>query len=384
MTDGVQTRLQKDVTALQKEVQRIDVTIEQSSEQLRNEFRGSLEAVGAEMRQLFSQVMLKLGSSSSSQIPETPINVSTSRTNDSVQRIATDPKPFTKHSKLQCPRFNGEDFLGWKIKIDQFFEADETEERNKVRIAMMHFDGRALQWHQRFMKDKGTIQEVTWLCYISALKARFCDTEYADAFSALCACKQTNSVDEYFEEFEALLSLNDTSDEQALSVFLTNLKPEIEQRVRLFFPKTINHAYNLAKHVETMIYNLRRKHHLPYKQFTTLSINPLNTANTTNTTTTNTTKPALTYHNQNKTLPSTSAPKSAPLLYNKPNTRAPSRQERDERKKRGLCMWCGAKYFPGHSCVKSNLFSILKFGSDDNIPELEESLEDTTEVSTTE
>ncbi|OMO90005.1 hypothetical protein COLO4_19459 [Corchorus olitorius] len=144
MADGVQTRLQKDVATLQKEVQRIDLSIEQSSEHLRTEFKTSLEATAAEMRHLFSQVMLKLGSSSSSQTPETPINVSTSRTNEFVQPIATDPKPFIKHSKLQCPRFNGEDILGWKIKIDQFFEADETEERNKVRIAMMHFDGRAL------------------------------------------------------------------------------------------------------------------------------------------------------------------------------------------------------------------------------------------------
>ncbi|OMO60863.1 hypothetical protein CCACVL1_23829 [Corchorus capsularis] len=157
MTDGVQTRLQKDVATLQKEVQRIELSIEESSEHLRTEFKTSLEAAAAEMRQLFAQVTLKLGSSSSSQIPETPINASTSRINDSVQPT-TDPKPFTKHSKLQCPRFNGEDFLGWKIKINQFFEADETEERNKVRIAMMHFDGRALQWHQRFMRVIGRQQ----------------------------------------------------------------------------------------------------------------------------------------------------------------------------------------------------------------------------------
>ncbi|OMO61374.1 hypothetical protein COLO4_33444 [Corchorus olitorius] len=164
MTDGgVQTRIQKDVTTLQKEIQRIDFAIEQSLEQLRNEFKTSIDAVGAEMRQRFSQVMLKLGTSSSSQIHETPINASTSRTVESGQQGITDTKPFTKHSKLHCPRFNGEDFLGWRLKIEQFFEAEETEANNKVRIAMMHFEGRPLQWHQRFMRDKHDLQELTLL-----------------------------------------------------------------------------------------------------------------------------------------------------------------------------------------------------------------------------
>ncbi|OMO77040.1 putative 26S proteasome complex subunit sem1-1-like protein [Corchorus capsularis] len=108
----------KDVATLRKEVQRIELSIEQSSEHLRIEFKTSLEATAAEMRQLFSQVMSKLGSSSSSQLPETPINVSTSRTNDSNLPCNIDPKPFTKHAKLQCPRFNGDDFLGWRLKIE--------------------------------------------------------------------------------------------------------------------------------------------------------------------------------------------------------------------------------------------------------------------------
>ncbi|OMP06168.1 hypothetical protein COLO4_08298 [Corchorus olitorius] len=127
MADGVQTRLQKDVATLQKEVQRIDLSIEQSSKHLSIEFKTSLETTTAEMRQLTLQL--------------TP-----------------------------------------------------------------------LQRHKRFMRDKHDLQE------------------------------QTNTVDEYFEEFEALLSLNDISDEQAHTIFLSNLKDEIEQRARLFFPKTIEHA----------------------------------------------------------------------------------------------------------------------------------------------
>ena len=30
-------------------------------------------------------------------------------------------RPLTKYSKLECPRFDGEDFRGWLLKIEQFF-----------------------------------------------------------------------------------------------------------------------------------------------------------------------------------------------------------------------------------------------------------------------
>ncbi|OMO89726.1 hypothetical protein CCACVL1_07670 [Corchorus capsularis] len=43
-------------------------------------------------------------------------------------------------------------------------------------------------------------------------------------------------------------------------------------------------------------------------------------------------------------------------------------------------MWCCAKYSPGHSCLRSNLFSILKSGVDDKLPELDEAFELPSEI----
>ena len=57
-----------------------------------------------------------------------------------------------RRSKLECPRFDGYDFLGWYMKVEQFFQAVGIPETEKVQMVMIHLDGRALQWHQRYMK----------------------------------------------------------------------------------------------------------------------------------------------------------------------------------------------------------------------------------------
>ena len=43
----------------------------------------------------------------------------------------------------------------------------------------------------------------------------------------LVGLKQTNIVEEYYDEFETLLNLLQLPDDYALSIFISNLKPEL-------------------------------------------------------------------------------------------------------------------------------------------------------------
>ena len=135
----------------------------------------------------------------------------------------------------------------------------------KVQTAMIYLEGKALQWHQRFMKSRGSLQEVSWLVYMKEMRARFSDNEFVHPMSELVSLKQSSSVEAYYEEYEALLNLLQLTDVDALSIFVSNLKPEISKSVRLFYLKTLTHAYNLAKQVESMLYHLPRKPFIPYK-----------------------------------------------------------------------------------------------------------------------
>ena len=139
----------------------------------------------------------------------------------------------------------------------------ELPKEDKVQTVMIHLDGKALQWHQRFMRNKGALKDVDWQLYAKEMRARFANNEYADPMSELVSLKQTTSVEEYYEEFEALLNLLHLPDDYALSIFVSNLKSDLSKSVRLFYPKDLTHALNLAKQMESAVYNLPRKSFLP-------------------------------------------------------------------------------------------------------------------------
>ena len=161
----------------------------------------------------------------------------------------------TKLSKLECPRFDGADFKRWLLKMEQFFMVDQTREHDKVRIVMMHLDGKALQWHQQFMRNQGSLSEVNWNQYVTKMRDRFSKNEFTNPMLEIISLKQTASVEDYYEKFESLLNLLQLLDDYALSIFISNLKPNISRLVRLFYPKTLTHALNLAKQLEAFIFN---------------------------------------------------------------------------------------------------------------------------------
>lgn len=50
------------------------------------------------------------------------------------------------HMKLEVPRFDGHDPLGWIFKISQFFDYQAILEHERLTIAAFYMDGPALSW----------------------------------------------------------------------------------------------------------------------------------------------------------------------------------------------------------------------------------------------
>ena len=118
----------------------------EKTEQLKTEFNTRLEAMGTEIRSMFEQMMLQMKSITKSAIVE--VSEGSGGVSSSKARmksvIVTGTKAFTtpmtdhvdltelgrihtKLSKLECPRFNGIDFKGWLLKIEQFFVVDQNQ-----------------------------------------------------------------------------------------------------------------------------------------------------------------------------------------------------------------------------------------------------------------
>nr|GEY38514.1 hypothetical protein [Tanacetum cinerariifolium] len=108
--------------------------------------------------------------------------------------------------KIDFPKFSGDDVEGWVYRCEHFNAMDETPEGMKLRYAVVHLEGDALQWHRAYLRTRNaTVAEIQW--------------------------------DEYVNLTES----------QAISLYLNALSPDIRGMVKMFRPRTLHGAYGLAK-----------------------------------------------------------------------------------------------------------------------------------------
>ncbi|KAD4585752.1 hypothetical protein E3N88_23353 [Mikania micrantha] len=112
-------------------------------------------------------------------------------------------------AKVEFPKFDGTDVEGWLYRCEHFFTIDETPERLKLRYAAVHLEGRALQWHQSYIKTR------------------------EDAMGALKALTQTDALETYCYSFDLLLNKVVIFEEYVVSLFIEGLKPEIRCYVKI-------------------------------------------------------------------------------------------------------------------------------------------------------
>ncbi|XP_020080220.1 uncharacterized protein LOC109703897 [Ananas comosus] len=167
---------------------------------------------------------------------------------------------FPRFTKIEFPRFDGEDLKGWLYRCEQFFEIDGTAEDAKVKLATIHLEGRALQWHQIFMKSRLTRAIPSWEEYISTLSTRFRSDLFDDPMAELKGLRQIGSVLEYQDKFDSLLNRVELSEEYAVSCFISGLKDEIQIPIRMFQPRTLQRALSLAKLQEVAIEGHSKNH----------------------------------------------------------------------------------------------------------------------------
>ncbi|KAK8931221.1 hypothetical protein KSP39_PZI016563 [Platanthera zijinensis] len=230
------------------------------------------------------------------------------------------PPAFARHQhahrlpRIDFPRFNGDNLLDWIYCCDRYFDVEETPDNLKVRLASIHLDGKALQWHQVYVKNRLTCQPPAWEEYLQALRARFGGHIADEPMAEIKRLRQHGSVQLYVEQFEELINRLTVADEYAVSLFITGLQHRIEKAVRMFAPQDLPNAIRLAKLQEQLLSG-------PTPQ-------PR--------------QPAL--------LPPPSHQPRKPF----------SPAELADKKARGLCMWCDEKYFPGHRCLHRRQIYILE------------------------
>jgi len=89
------------------------------------------------------------------------------------------PRP---HMKLDVPRFDGNDPLGWIFKITQFFVYHCIPDNERLTVASFYMEGPTLCWFQ-WMSRNGLLS--SWLAMLQALEACFTPSFYEDPHGTL-------------------------------------------------------------------------------------------------------------------------------------------------------------------------------------------------------
>ncbi|GJU51961.1 transposon ty3-G gag-pol polyprotein [Tanacetum coccineum] len=236
---------------------------------------------------------------------------------------------YGRMTKVDFPKFSGEDVRGWIFRCEQFFLIDAIAEDQKVRLLSVHLFDKALLWHRQFLKIHG--DNVTWPVYRDAIVQRF-GTVFDDPMSELKNVKYDNSAKDYQDKFDDLLSMVDISVEHAISLYWGGLPTEIDMGVRMFKPQTLTDAYCLTNLQEATLNAVKKKSKM---QFST------NTSRYGSNVATNTSNPK----------PLLALPNTTRTWNNKPNTpllrKQLTQKEYEDKRAKNLCFYCDKKFVPG-------------------------------------
>lgn len=135
----------------------------------------------------------------------------------------------TRYTKIDFPRFSGDDPSGWIYKCERFFEFNRIEEDQKVKLAVMHLDEKSIHWFQWFEKTQNSLD---WKQFTYRLQMRFGPNVFEDAIGELTKLQQHSTVRVYQERFEELANrTSGLTEEFFVSCFISGLKEEIKAGV---------------------------------------------------------------------------------------------------------------------------------------------------------
>ncbi|PIN09089.1 hypothetical protein CDL12_18329 [Handroanthus impetiginosus] len=227
------------------------------------------------------------------------------------QNLEGDLSVVTQFSRIEFPRFFGEDLKGWTFRCEQFFDMAKTPLHLRVKLASIHLEGEALQWHQVFLKSRLTMTLPTWEEYIQAMIERFGSKMGKDPVIELMHLRQNG----------------------------WGLRDDIAIGVEAFYPKSLRDAARIATLLERN-YNTRDN----MKAGTSRSnfFGTRNSMSIRNAPTTIAQTPILALPpTRNQPLTDKGGPVKARRL---------TPQEMGERRAKGLCFNCDEKFTPGHQC----------------------------------
>ena len=84
-------------------------------------------------------------------------------------------------------KFDGKDPATWILQMEQFFDLNNVQNTQKVRMATLYLEPNQFVWYQWLCSRK---QFITWAIFTEELVAHYEDTKSNTFFSQLISLKQ--------------------------------------------------------------------------------------------------------------------------------------------------------------------------------------------------
>ena len=166
-------------------------------------------------------------------------------------RIQRRVPPNQREVKIELSPFFGKDnveaYLDWVAKVEQFFDSHMVEEDRRVSLAILSFQGHALNWWTAFVlqtRKKGLPEIEYWFDLKEALHARHVPSYYKrELMDKLQRLQQKNmTIEEYRQRMELYILRVGIDEVEDLTIarFLSGLNYNIKDRVELLPYRDLN------------------------------------------------------------------------------------------------------------------------------------------------
>ena len=250
-------RCDDSLEAANRRIDGIEIKLNTQSDDL-GQLKAMIKEIATQQITIKHTLQTLTGETSSFQRPHIPQPPTTTYSQGWIGEGSQGSYRFHK-PKRNFPTFEGKDVHKWLYKCNQYFNLEEIAKPDKLKLASYYLDGLALYWHQNFIRNLGR-QETTWADYVEALCYRFGGQK--NPLEELTEHKQAGELEGYIKEFDMLWNRAQVSEKQALVFFLGGLETEIKNLVKMFEPKSLKQAYNLARlHDNTLTYRRNTPHY---------------------------------------------------------------------------------------------------------------------------
>jgi hypothetical protein len=163
---------------------------------------------------------------------------------------------FSKGLKLEFPRFDGKNPVGWLRQAEKYFTLVATPLYQRVKFAEIFLVGKADHW----LRSTGVnTSSLSWSEFAIMINNRFAaetSIEFIDNFKHSEQNLFVASYNDSFEELMGKIRMRNPNliEDYFVDCFISRQKNYIKVPLRSYAPSTLVHAYSLARNYETTLH----------------------------------------------------------------------------------------------------------------------------------